>query len=147
MGVLAALVLGGCGNYSNDDLDFQLALPEASDMAAHMQLSVVRLSSAEYYQATRSAITAFNGMVESLATLIDLVRGITPTARHGNERIWGPWPADQAPGWEIRVVMQRSAVSSSLLRMDYWVQVRPVGTGDAGWVSFLIGQYTSAART
>jgi hypothetical protein len=142
--VLAGLLVGACGNYSNDDLDFQLALPEASDMAAQMQLSVVRLNSAEYYRATRTAITTFNGMVESLAGLIDLVRGITPTTRNGNERVWGPWPADKVPGWELRVVMQRTAVSASMLHMDYWVQVRPVGTGDSGWVSFLVGQYTSA---
>lgn len=142
--VLAGLWLGACGNYSNDDLDFQLALPEASDMAAQMQLSVVRLNSAEYYRATRSAITTFNGMVESLAGLIDVVRGITPTTRNGNERIWGPWPVDKVPGWELHVVMQRSTVAPSVLRMDYWVQVRPAGTGDSGWVSFLIGQYTSA---
>ena len=130
--MLAGLLLGGCGNYSNDDLDFQLALPESSDMEAQMQLSVVRLNSAEYYKATRSAITTFNGMVESLVGLIDLVRGITPTSRNGDERIWGPWPADKVPGWEMRVVMQRSTVSPSVLHMDYWVQVRPVGTGRFG---------------
>lgn len=147
--VLAGLWLCACGNYSNDDLDFQLALPEASDLTAQMQLSVVRLNSAPYYKDTRSAITTFNGMVERLAGLIDLVRGITPTTRSGNERIWGPWPSDKVSGWEVRVVMQRSAVSSSLLRMDYWVQVRPVTATDSAWASFLIGQYTSggSART
>ncbi len=147
--VLVTLLLGACGNYSNDDLDFQLALPQASDMAAQMQLSVVRSSSAEYYKATRSAIATFNGMVGSLTGPIDLVRGITPTTRNGDERTWGPWPVDKVPGWEVRVVMQRSNLSPSLLRMDYWVEVRPAGSGDSGWVPFLIGQYTStgSART
>lgn len=142
--VLAGLALGACGNYSNDDLDFQLALPEASDITAKMQLSVVRLDSAEYYRATRSAIANFNGMVQNLAGLIDRVRGVTPTSRSGDERTWGPWRLEDAPTWEMRVVMQRSTVSSSLLHMDYWIQVRPVGGGDGAWVSFLIGQYTSA---
>ena len=146
---VVVLWLGACGNYSNDDLDFQLALPEQTDMEARMQLSVSRLDSAEYYRATRSAITTFNAMVGQLVGLVDLVRGTTPTSRNGDERIWGPFPSDKYPNWEIRVVMQRSTVSPTLLHMDYWLQLRQVGQGDSSWVSFLIGKYTSggSART
>jgi hypothetical protein len=149
LSLLATILLPACGNYSNDDLDFQLALPEQSDMEAKMQLSITRVDSAEYYRATRTAITTFNGMVVDLVALIDLVRGATPTSRHGDERTWGPFPSDKAPGWEIRVVMQRSTVSPTLLHMDYWLQLRQVGQGDSSWVSFLIGKYTSggSART
>jgi hypothetical protein len=147
--LLAGIALAGCGNYSNEDLDFQLALPEQSDMEAKMQLSVVRANSAEYYRATRVAITTFNTMVEKLTGLIDLVRGIVPTSRNGNQRTWGPWPADDQPGWEIRVVMEKSTVSETRLQIAYWVQVRPQGTDDSAWVSFLTGSFTSAgsART
>jgi hypothetical protein len=147
--LLGAICLTGCGNYSNEDLDFQLALPEQSDIAVKMQLSVTRADSAEYYLATRSAITTFNSMVVNLTGLIDVVRGYTPTSRHGAERIWGPFPSDKYPAWEIRVVMQRSAVSPTLLHMDYRVQVRPVGQGDSAWVNFLTGKYDSqgSART
>jgi hypothetical protein len=146
---VVALSLGACGNYSNDDLDFQLALPEQTDMEARMQLSVTRIDSAEYYRATRSAITTFNGMVGQLVGLVDLVRGTSPTSRNGAERIWGPWPDDKHPGWEAHLVMQRSTVSPALLHMNYWLQLRPVGGGDSAWVSFLVGSYTSggSART
>jgi hypothetical protein len=146
---VVALSLGACGNYSNDDLDFQLALPEQTDMEAQMYLSVMRPNSAEYYRATRSAVTTFNGMVGQLVGLVDLVRGTSPTSRNGAERIWGPWPVEKYPNWELRLVMQRSTVSASLLHMDYWLQLRPVGAGDSSWVSFLVGKYTSAgsART
>ena len=146
---VVVLWLGACGNYSNDDLDFQLALPEQTDMEARMQLSVTRIDSAEYYRATRSAITTFNGMVSTLTGLVDLVRGTTPTSRNGAERTWGPWPVEKHPDWELRLVMQRSTVSASLLHMDYRLQLRPVGAGDSAWVSFLVGQYTSSgsART
>jgi hypothetical protein len=133
-----------CGNYSNDDLDFQLALPEQTDMEVRMQLSVMRLDSAEYYRATRTAITTFNDMVGKLIGLVDLVRGTTPTSRNGAERVWGPWPVDKYPDWELRLVMQRSGLSPSLLHMDYWLQLRPVGAGDSAWVSFLVGSYTSS---
>jgi hypothetical protein len=147
--LLGAICIGACGNYSNEDLDFQLALPEQSDIEAKMQLSVTRADSAEYYLATRSAITTFNTMVVDLTGLIEGVRGTTPTSRNGDQRTWGPFADDKHPGWQVRVVMQRSTVSQSLLRMDYWVQVRMAGQDDSGWVSFLAGEYTSqgSART
>jgi hypothetical protein len=147
--VLAGLWLCGCGNYSNDDLDFQLALPEPSDMEAKMQLSVIRADSAEYYLITRNVITTFNGLVAELTGLVDLVRGNVPTSRNGDERIWGPWLAEQQPGWQIRVVMLRSTVSETLLRIDYSVQIRPLDTDDSAWVPFLTGMYISSgsART
>ncbi|MBN2575368.1 MAG: hypothetical protein JXP73_12465 [Deltaproteobacteria bacterium] len=147
--VLAGLAVCGCGNYSNDDLDFQLALPEQSDMEAKMQLAIMRTDSAEYYQATRHAVTTFNNMVAELAGLIDLVRGNVPTSRNGDERTWGPWSLEDQPGWQIRVVMRRSTVSTTLLRMDYSVDVSPFGADDSGWVPFLAGMYVSSgsART
>jgi hypothetical protein len=141
--MIGATCFGACGNYSNDDLDFQLALPDQSDIAVKMQLSISRPDSAEYYLATRNAITTFNTMVVDLVALIDHVRGNSPTSRQGNRRIWGPFPSDKYPTWEFRVVMDRSTVSSSLLHMDYWVQLRLVGQDDSAWVSFLVGAYTS----
>ena len=147
--LVVAISFGGCGNYSNDDLDFQLALPDQSEVSVKMQLSVTRADSAEYYLVTRKAITTFNTMVVDLIALIDLVRGNSPTSRQGDRRIWGPFPNDKYPTWETRVVMDRSAVSPTQLRMDYWVQLRPVGQADSAWVSFLTGDYRSAgsART
>jgi hypothetical protein len=141
--VFHAVCAGGCGNYSNEDLDFQLALPEQGDIEAKMQLSVTRADSAEYYLATRNAIATFNSMVSNLTGFVDVIRGVTPTSRHGNQRAWGPFADDKHSGWETEVVMQRSTVSSSLLHMDYGVQVRPVGQGDSSWVPFLTGNYTS----
>ena len=145
--MLGLICTGACGNYSNDDLDFQLALPQQGDIAVKMQLSVTRADSAEYYLATRSAITTFNKMVADLIGLIEVVRATTPTSRNGNERIWGPFPSEKYSTWEIRVRMQRSTVSPTLLHMDYWVELRPVGQGD--WVPFLTGNYDSqgSART
>jgi hypothetical protein len=136
---------GACGNYSNDDVDFQLALPEQSDIQIKMQAATLRLNSAEYYKATRSAVLTFNGLVASMAALIDAVRGYAPTSRHGNQRIWGPFPSDAFPAtWEVRVVMTRTIVSDTVLRMTYEVDVRPKGQGDDAWVKFLTGDYTSS---
>jgi hypothetical protein len=149
LALLGAISFTGCGNYSNEDLDFELALPQQSDIAVKMQLSVSRADSAEYYLATRNAVTTFNKMVMDLIGLIEVVRGYSPTSRNGTERIWGPFPSDKYPTWEIRVRMQRSTVSSTLLHMDYWVELRPVGQDNSAWVAFLTGQYESngSART
>jgi hypothetical protein len=148
LGFVSVVCFAACGNYSNEDLDFQLALPQQSDIGANTQLAKARVNSAEYYRDTRNAITTFNTMVTDLLGLIEHVRGYPATSRQGNRRIWGPFP-DKYPTWQIRVVMDRSSVSQTLLHMDYWVQVRPVGTDDSAWVSFLAGSYSSSgsART
>jgi hypothetical protein len=77
------------------------------------------------------------------------VRGTVPTSRRGNERTWGPWPAENQPDWQVRVVMQKTPVSDTQLRIDYSVQVRPTGADDSTWVPFLTGHFVSAgsART
>jgi hypothetical protein len=146
---MALLYVGlGCGNYSNDDVDFQLALPDQGDMEVKLT-SVSRVDSAEYYKATRSAVVTFNGLIVNLTAFVETVRGYTPTSRNGNERTWGPFADENRSDWEMRVVMRRTAESATLLHMDYWVQVRQIGRGDDGWVSLLSGQYTSegSART
>jgi hypothetical protein len=143
MAGLLATVSTGCGNYSNEDLDFQLALPEDGDIEAKMQAATVTANPAEYYNATRVAVKTFNTMAVELLALVEAVRKYSPSERHGNQRIWGPFPNATYPDWELRVVMERSTVSDSLLHMDYSVDVRQVGQGDDGWVAFLAGNYTS----
>lgn len=143
---LALLCVAGasaCGNYSNDDVDFELALPNQNDIEAKTKLTVTRPDSAEYYVDTQTAITTFNSMATTLLGFIDHVRGYPPSQRNGNERIWGPFPSDQYPTWQIRVVMDRAIVSDSLLQMNYQVELRPAGQGDLAWVSLLTGSYTS----
>jgi hypothetical protein len=144
--VASALLASACGNYSNDDVDFALAqdaMPQHSDIEAQLQVSVTRTDSAEYYKVTRSVVVTFNTLAVSLTGIIEAVRAYPPTSRSGDQRIWGPFPDDNHPGWEIRVVMRRSSTSEALLHMDYWAQLRQVGQDDTGWVSLLVGQYTS----
>jgi hypothetical protein len=141
-----ALCAGGCGNYSNQDIDHELvptALPETGDIEAKLQVSVSRPDSAEYYKVTRSVVITFNTIVENLTGLIETVRTYPPTSRSGNQQIWGPFADENHPGWEIRVVIRRATVAANLLHVDYWVQLRQVGQDDWGWVSLLVGQYTS----
>lgn len=108
-----------------------------------MQLTKSRIDSAEYYLTTRLAINTFNEIVNKMTGIIDVVRGQTPTTRDGDIRIWGPFKSEDIQTWETRVVMQRSVVSETLLHMEYWIQVRPEGTDDSAWTSYLHGNYES----
>jgi hypothetical protein len=105
--MLAALALAACGNYSNEDLDFQLALPADGELEAKLPQALILDNSAEYYTLTRRVVTEFNGMAVALVSLVDHVRKYSPTSRNGAERIWGPFADDKHPGWQMRVVMQR----------------------------------------
>jgi hypothetical protein len=141
-----ALCAAGCGNYSNQDIDHELAqtaLPESGDIEARLQVSVSRPDSAEYYQVMRSVVIAFNKIVVDLTGLIETVRTYPPTSRSGSQQVWGPFADENHPGWEIRVVIRRATVAANLLHVNYWVQLRQAGQDDSGWVSLLVGQYTS----
>jgi hypothetical protein len=144
LSLIGASGVGACGNYSNDDVDFELALPDQNDIEARTQLTVTRPDSAEYYLDTQSAITTFNSLATTLLGFIDHVRGYPPSQRNGNERVWGPFPSDQYPTWQIRVVMDRTVVSDTL-QMAYEADLRPVGQGDSAWVPLLVGSYISQA--
>ena len=140
---LLALCVGACGNYSNEDVDFQLALPEQSDVEAKMPEALTVADSCKYYVETRSAVTNFNTMVSTLVGLIDTIRGVVPTSRDGDTRVWGPFPSDKYANWEVRVIMTKSIdpTAPTLLHMVYEVQIRRRA---ADWISYLSGDYTSA---
>src|ERR1700704_16159 len=112
--LLATCLLGaaaGCGNYSNEDLEFMAALPEKQELSAEVptRSALVLGEAAEYYLLTRNVSLIFNGITEAFLGLIDTIRAFPPTTRQPNRRIWGPFPADpvKQPGWMIRMVMER----------------------------------------
>lgn len=142
---LASLVaVIGCGNYSNEDIDFQLALPQKSEIEASPPQAIIHVDSAEYYIKTRDAVTQFNGFLSRSIALIENVRGITPTVRQGNRRIWGPFPHETHRSWFVRVVMDKSSIPDQpkLLGITYAVQLSSTGTAD--WNDFLTGSYVSS---
>jgi hypothetical protein len=147
--LISLATLLGCGNYSNEDIDFQLALPEQSEIEAKPPQALIHADSAEYFIKTREAVAQFNGSLSRSIDLIEKVRGYTPTTRQGNRRIWGPFPHETHPGWLVRVVMDKSDVPEQpyLLGIKYAVQLSRRGTID--WYDFLTGSYISAgsART
>ena len=145
--VLAALSFGACGNYSNEDLDFQLALPEDGDLDAKLPQTLTNDASSEYYKTTRQVVTTFNGGATALVGLVDHVRGYSPTSRSGAQRIWGPFSDDNHPGWEIRVVMERFADPSApppAFQISYSVQLRDTTQSGSSFFDFMTGNYKSS---
>jgi len=89
---------------------------------------VILADAAEYYVKTREAVATFNGLVVKTLALIDYVRANPPTARDQNHRVWGPFPSDTHPDWQVRVVMDKEAVPDDPdgLRISYAVQTSPM---------------------
>ena len=87
------LVLSACGNYSNTDLDFQLAIPARNDLALSLPTTAppVISDSSQYYLETRKVVTTCNGIIDALIGLIDHMRSLPPTERQNDTRVWGPY--------------------------------------------------------
>ena len=138
---LSGLANAGCGNYSNEDLEFMQALPEKSDLSVTVptRSAVVLANTAELYRMTRDVVVIFNGVVDSFLTLIDAIRSYSPTTRLPDARIWGPFPAQQQPGWEVRMVMMRQ----DLATFAYAVDFHAIGSADA-WINVINGSFAAS---
>jgi hypothetical protein len=143
----AAAAAGGCGNYSNEDLDFINALPEQNDVATTIPTSSTSTANqAELYQSTHNIIGVFNGLVDELLSLIDGIRSYSPTSRSLNERIWGPVADKDHPGWEVRMTIIRA---DDLVTFNYAIEYRltnPSNGPEDGWVmpALISGMFTGS---
>jgi hypothetical protein len=142
---LSGLASTGCGNYSNEDLEFMQALPEKPDLTAVVPVrsAVVLASTAELYHMTRDVVVIFNAIVDGFLTIIDTIRSYSPTTRHPNERIWGPFPSTDHPGWDVRMLMTHD----NLTTFSYHVGFRPIGfagADDAGWIDVINGSFAAS---
>jgi hypothetical protein len=132
-----------CGNYSNQDIDFQLALPARRDLSVILpnQSALVVEDSAEYFVATKQVTRQLNGLVDAVGVLVDAIRGYSPSERAENLRIWGPIPLrDKAP-WELRLKMTLEAQpqNAASIQFEYSLDVHRSGT--ASWIPLVRGQF------
>jgi hypothetical protein len=118
---LAALVVGaagqgGCGNYSNEDLEFMNALPQPDDvaLAAPLRPTVRPADEDDALKMTIRVTTAVKAGVLGALAFVDKVRTAYPTAREQNTRIWGPFPDDNNPGWQVELRMTRTLATDGL---------------------------------
>src|SRR5260221_7962131 len=93
-----ALVAAGCGDYSNEDLEFMNALPESSELRANIpprSSALAPADEAELARSTHTVTAGFNGLLGALVDIVDTGRSYPPTTPTPNGRIWGPFPADR----------------------------------------------------
>jgi hypothetical protein len=142
LSLAAVTVLGAaCGNYSTDDIDFQLAVPQREELSTRMPgQALVRPDAAEYYRATRDVSTLFNMVVVELIGLVDTVRATPPSARNGDERVWGPFRHRADGNWEVRLRMSRD-FSAGEPSFRYVFEVHRVGLAAGPWELLLSGTF------
>jgi hypothetical protein len=145
--LLAPMAFFACGNYSNEDLDFELALPQDGELDAKLPQALTLDNSAEYYKLTRNVVTTFNGIASALTGLVDHVRSYPPTSRNGAERTWGPFADNKHPGWQVRVVMERIAdpnAPAPAFQIAYSIQLHNTAPGGTDVPNFMSGGYSSS---
>ncbi len=158
--LLAALLVSGCGNYSNDDLAFLAAVPRRdelrskieSDPAAGQALTLAQSQAAlalgdrsEFAENTLRAATSFNRGIGALLGLFEEVLQHPPTRRFGaTRREWGPFVPKDRPGFEFRVVIERELdeLGEPGPSFHYALQVRRRLGGE--WISPIEGTYLAA---
>jgi hypothetical protein len=141
LGVVAPLG-AGCGNYSNTDVEFQLALPARDDLAVNAPSALTIADSAEYYRISQNGIRDTNNLIDAITGIINYVRSFPPSERNLNERVWGPFPAERDPAFELRVRIQRASVSDAPgFLFTYQIEFHRHGDATAGWFPLVTGRF------
>jgi len=159
--VLAATLMtgaiAGCGNYSNEDLEFMSAIPQHEDLTIEVPDNarmLLPLGVAEGCRTTFQTTRSLNAVADAFLTLIDRIRSNSPPRRAGDERVWGPFPADDNPGWLIQFTMTRTALAIPQVagvpepaQFDYNLDMLPAAGGAP--ISIINGSFAGSgmART
>ncbi|MES1171885.1 MAG: hypothetical protein ABUL77_01500 [Bacteroidota bacterium] len=149
--VLAAALLGlACGNYSNEDLEFMSAIPQRDDVTVALPLrsSLPGIGIADGWKTTLEVTRGLNGTADAFLSLIEKVRTYYPTSRRANDRVWGPFPSDENPGWRVEFRMSK-LVDLPEPRFTYaLVMMPPAGValpGNASETAIITGSFDAAA--
>jgi len=141
MAVLACALGVGCGNYSNEDLEFMAAVPTTTELAVELPAAVNMIAEAELARKTHEAIRSVNDSLTRVLGLVDAVRGETPTSRSTDSRTWGPFADSMHPGWRWELVVTRDAQTPTTFTYQLQAQAQQAG---APWVPFLSGSFDAA---
>ena len=88
---------------------------------------------------TVNSVNDVNAMVDALLGMVDMVRSQPPSSREENSRIWGPFPADDASDFDVRMVSTRQGVGE----FTWAFQVAPTGTST--WQDVFAGEHLAGA--
>jgi len=133
-----ALALGGCGNYSTEDIRFLAALPQREDLRVEVPaqgnpgalVGPCATRPADVWLWAKPTSDGLNAGVDLVLSLVDAVRRHPPTWRRDDARGWGPFDDANHPGREIQVVMARTYPEDrgGEAIYVYAFQARPKGT-------------------
>lgn len=128
--LLGGLVMplgSGCGNYSNEDLEYMSAIPQREDVAIEVPRRglLVTVGAADGWRTTADVTRALNRTADAFLGLIDAIRRNAPTRRLPDQRIWGPFPADEHPGWQVEFRMRRTVMDGQAVSFDYALAMIP----------------------
>jgi hypothetical protein len=136
-------VLAGCdaGNYSNEDIDFQLAVPERDDIAVRLPTQALETNdSAEFYRSTRTTVRDLDGTADAFLSLLDHVRANAPSERQPNSRVWGPFPIAESPLWLARLVITR--MPGTPVVFSYSIEFRAKADAADAWQPLITGSFS-----
>jgi hypothetical protein len=146
--IILIAALAGCdaGNYSNEDLDFQLAVPAREDIAVRLPAQALETTdSSEAYRNTRKTVRDLDGTAEAFLSLLDHVRINAPSERLPNKRIWGPFPIQESPLWLARLVVERFEEKDKPLHFSYSIEFRAKADSIGPWMPLFSGEFTPNA--
>lgn len=156
----AGVLSAACGDYSNEDLRFLVAVPTRADLAVEVpadaapapgaltaQAAACANGSSETWGWAKPMSDRMNASVELLLGLVDVVRRLPPSYRADDARGWGPFPDESHPGIEIRVLLGREFPGGpdAPPRFVYVFQARDTGAAD--WTAVLWGAFDGASAT
>jgi len=140
--MLALCLVGlGCGNYSNEDLEFMAAVPTTTQLAVELPAAIDTVAEAELAKRTHDAIATVNGALRNVLGLVDGVRVYTPTSRTDDSRTWGPFPDANHPGWTWELIVERDPTDPTTF--TYQLQTQNAGAV-TGWLLFVSGSFDGA---
>lgn len=124
--LIAAALLSGCGNWSDEDAEFLASAPKKEDLTLSSlstatsstrataelapglgQRQDALLGRSSIYDSVSAGVAAVNGLVAWLTTGLDAVRSLPPSVRESGKRVWGPYPDKGHPGLEVQIAMRR----------------------------------------
>ncbi|HVT07925.1 MAG TPA: hypothetical protein VHO67_10725 [Polyangia bacterium] len=139
---LTACALGaGCGNYSNEDLEYMAAVPTTTELAVELPAAVNTVVEAELAKKTHESIKTVNDSLVNVLALVDAVRGNSPTSRAADSRTWGPFDDDKHPGWRWELIVTRDPTAAATF--TYRLQTENLAAA-TDWLVFVSGRFDAA---
>jgi hypothetical protein len=106
------MLLCACGNLSNEDVAFLVAIPQKGSL--HVQVpqagagqTACLYGTADVWLSAKKTGDDINAGIDNILAMVDFIRSVPPNARDTDSRTWGPWADKDHPGVEFRIGMTR----------------------------------------